>query len=344
VTVLLGEESFEITTLRREGNYLDYRHPESVKFVGDLTEDLSRRDFTVNAMALDPFTGSLHDPFKGKRDLEKRIIRAVGNPRERFMEDALRIMRAARFAATLEFEVERTTLEAAGMAAYGLEHISAERKREEMMKLLTAPVPSIGLSVLKSTEAIDWICQRPSLPEKSNDKERRWKRTLARVNGTGNIFHLRIASLLVDFSSRSKWIECLVAEKKKSRTVSALLDFIPLRYNSDWSDTEVRKHAAHVTRDLLEPMLDVAAADEFARRGTTETADELRERHRELDIENIPLSTGELAVDGNTLMDALGCGPGPEIGKIFNRLLEVVLENPQMNNRKDLVRLAKENG
>ena len=146
VTVLMGKESYEVTTYRIDGKYSDSRHPDSVTFSPSLEEDLVRRDFTINAMAYNPETGYV-DLFKGREDLENKVIRAAGDPHKRFSEDALRILRAFRFSAELGFEIEPETLKAAGELKENLKLISAERIRDELFKLLTSPHPEKLISL-----------------------------------------------------------------------------------------------------------------------------------------------------------------------------------------------------
>lgn len=141
VTVLDGAESYEVTTFRADGDYADGRHPDSVRFVPNLTEDLARRDFTVNAMAMDA-DGNIYDPMGGQDDLWKRRLRAVGDPVKRFTEDALRMLRALRFSAQLGFEIEEQTMKAIAVCAPLCEKLSAERVRDEMEKTLLSPCPA----------------------------------------------------------------------------------------------------------------------------------------------------------------------------------------------------------
>ena len=140
VTVMMGKEGYEVTTYRIDGAYEDARHPKEVTFTRDLVEDMKRRDFTINAMAYNDEEGVI-DKFEGMEDLKKGIIRCVGEPRERFSEDALRIMRAVRFAAQLGYEIQEETRKAIKELAPNLSKISAERIQTELVKLLTSPHP-----------------------------------------------------------------------------------------------------------------------------------------------------------------------------------------------------------
>lgn len=156
VTVISDGNPIEVTTFRIDGEYRDSRHPDGVIFTNSITEDLSRRDFTVNAMAFSELQGSI-DPFSGKKDIEKRKIRAVGDPKKRFSEDALRIMRAFRFAAQLDFEIENETLAAAVEQKSGLERIARERIGAEFIKLICAKNPSYSLKLMSKYGIFEYI-------------------------------------------------------------------------------------------------------------------------------------------------------------------------------------------
>lgn len=176
VTVLMEGESFEVTTFRSDGVYLDSRHPERVTFVPNLREDLQRRDFTINAMAMD-LAGNVIDPFGGRADLELRVIRCVGDPETRFREDALRMLRAIRFSAQLGFSIAPETLAAIKTSAANCRHLSAERVRDEMEKTLLSDRPDAVLQMadlrLLTAVGIERVkpCDLASLPK---DRAARW--------------------------------------------------------------------------------------------------------------------------------------------------------------------------
>ena len=172
VTVAAGGLSMEITTFRKESGYSDNRHPDEVAFVSDLESDLSRRDFTINAMAYNPFVDTgLIDPFHGKDDLRKRIIRTVGVPRERFQEDPLRMLRGIRFAAQLDFELEEETRKAISECRAWLRRVSRERLREELVRLLLSPRPDKGLLLLQETGILPILLYVGNDAETATDRE-----------------------------------------------------------------------------------------------------------------------------------------------------------------------------
>ncbi|MDH7484638.1 MAG: polynucleotide adenylyltransferase, partial [Spirochaetales bacterium] len=159
ITVIPRSRRFkiEITTFRIESDYRDGRHPDSVTFVDDITQDLSRRDFTINAMAIDLENGTFVDPFGGRADIAARLVKAVGNPTARFQEDGLRTLRAIRFAAQLEFSIDPATLDAVAECRDRLACISSERIRDEFSKMICSPVPSRALRLLVDTQTILYI-------------------------------------------------------------------------------------------------------------------------------------------------------------------------------------------
>ena len=172
VTVLWKGEGYEVTTLRGEGLYTDGRHPDRVEFVSDIDKDLARRDFTVNAIAYDPVDGYLADPFGGLGDMRKGILRAVGDPVERFSEDGLRILRGARFVATLEFELDPATEDAIRGALGTFRKVSPERVREEWLKTMKARQPSRGFEVMRRTGILE--VTYPELLEQVGCEQNKW--------------------------------------------------------------------------------------------------------------------------------------------------------------------------
>ena len=193
VTVLTGPDPatrrpVEVTTFRGEGAYVDGRRPSSVTYVSSLGEDLSRRDFTMNAVALDPETGAISDPFGGREDMARRLIRAVGDPLSRFREDGLRPMRAVRQAAQLGFDIEEATLAAIEPTLDVFRKVSAERVRDEMIKLLGAPRPSIGLELMRRTgllaEVLPELIEGVGCTQNRFHKHDVYEHTLAVVDAT----------------------------------------------------------------------------------------------------------------------------------------------------------------
>ena len=321
VTVRLNSRSVEVTTFRSEENYVDHRHPETVRFVGELTTDLSRRDFTINAMALSP-DGLIMDPFGGLTDLEHRCIRCVGSPELRFEEDALRMFRALRFSARLDFTIEEATLAAIGKKAHLASALAAERIRDEVEKTLLTPRPeTVGL--MQHLGLLDvFLCARADalpelklltkLPRKALD---RWMALCVILRRRGLI------SSVEDF---------LTALRLDSRTIRCCTDGAAL--------LEGRKPrgAPEWKRLLRRWGVDTVSCAARCR-------DALDGGSSSRELKSV-LKSGEcfsmkhLAVSGDDLT-ALGL-KGRELGEMLNFLLDYVIEYPENNRRELLLSLA----
>ena len=321
VTVRINSRSVEVTTFRSEENYADHRHPETVRFVGELTTDLSRRDFTINAMALSP-DGLLMDPFGGLTDLERRCIRCVGSPELRFEEDALRMFRALRFSARLDFSIEEATLAAIEKKAHLASALAAERIRDEVEKTLLTPRPeTVGL--MQRLGLLDgFLCARADalpelklltkLPRKALD---RWMALCVILRRRGLI------SSVEDF---------LTALRLDSRTIRCCTDGAAL--------LEGRKPrgAPEWKRLLRRWGVDTVSCAARCR-------DALDGGSSSRELKSV-LKSGEcfsmkhLAVSGDDLT-ALGL-KGRELGEMLNFLLDYVIEYPENNRRELLLSLA----
>jgi tRNA nucleotidyltransferase (CCA-adding enzyme) len=373
VTVMRGPRGYEVTTLRGEGAYSDGRHPDTVRFVDDLAEDLARRDFTVNAIALDPLSGELTDPFGGRSDLALRVLRAVGEPDRRFSEDGLRLMRAARFRAVLQFDIAPDTLQAMAAQARMLEKISAERVRDELLKTLQAPVPSMGLQIMLQAGMLDVVLAelRPMVGCEQNHYHRYdvWTHTLGVVDACQADPVLRLAALLHDVGkpavrqlsektgdytfyghevvgarAAAKICERLRLSNQHAERVVHLIRHHLVVYDESWTDAAVRRWLNRVGAERAGEVLDLAVADAAGKgMDTTEQVariEQLRARMAKLLEEGLALSVRDLVIDGNDLMKELGLAPGRTIGVLLQRLLEAVLDDPAVNTREALLELA----
>ncbi len=376
VTVLLRKVPYEVTTLRGEGAYSDGRRPDSVEFVDDIQADLARRDFTVNAIALDPIDGHVIDPFEGRKDLERKTIRAVGDPRERFAEDGLRILRAARFSATLGFAIEAETERA--MADHRSHHtfrkVSAERVRDEWLKAMAANKPSIAFEAMLRTGILGITC--PEIVEAVGCEQNKhhafdvWGHTMTSLDACPKKPILRVAALLHDvgkprsraFSDKTHDYtfynhELIGAQmtdpimtrlrfsNEERETVVALVRHHLLCYSPEWSDAAVRRWLRRVGTALAPLLYDLGRADALGKGRPADadlrSIDELEERVKKALTEGAALSVRDLALKGGDLMKELGLAPGPAIGKILDRLLEIVTEEPTKNERDALLDEAK---
>lgn len=367
VTVLLNRDSYEVTTYRIDGEYLDGRHPERVAFTSRLEEDLRRRDFTINAMAYSQTCG-LVDCFQGLEDIRLRRVRCVGKPQERFSEDALRILRAVRFSAQLGFSIEEKTREAVKQLAPALKKISAERIRAELNKILLSERPE------KLREAWELGITAVVLPELDlamsgvedsggavcTDGERALRAAALAEPRT----ELRWA-LLLQGLGKAKYGTGVSGTKGLARQSEELAAAVLRRLKFDnetirrvrllvrWQDEALAAEAAAVRRAVSAMGREMFSLYLKARRaallaGETESC---RERLEELERvgklfqescergECVALK--ELAVGGRELME-LGAKPGPGLGELLAWLLELVLERPERNNRDYLLGMAAE--
>ncbi|MCS6798496.1 MAG: HD domain-containing protein [Myxococcota bacterium] len=376
VTVLLeGGMRCEVTTLRAERGYRDGRRPDEVRFVNDIEEDLARRDFTINAIACDPATGRLIDPFDGRADLARRTLRAVGDPAARFAEDGLRPLRAARFVATLEMELDPATERAIAGSLDTFRKVSHERVRDEWLKALQADRPSRAFDVMQRTGLLG--VSFPELAATSGCAQNRWhaydvwRHTLVVLDAAPRDAVIRMAALLHDVGkpptrawseARGDWTfhghERVGAEiadawlrdyrfsnDERERIVHLVRHHL-IRYEPSWSDAAVRRFVARVGPDHVEPLLALARADVTARGRPVDDElrglETLRARIAELGTRGLVARTADLAIDGRDVMEALGIGPGPTVGLVLRALLERVLEEPELNERQRLLALLPE--
>lgn len=364
VTVVLKGEHYEVTTLRGEGAYSDGRRPDKVEFVDDITADLARRDFTFNAMAIDPIDGHLIDPFGGRADLEARVLRAVGDAAERFFEDGLRVMRAARFSATLECTIAPET-EAAMGAPRSLDtfrRVSAERVRDEWLKAMRATKPSVAFEAMRRTGILAITC--PELiatlgvePGSESDDDA-YHRALASLDACVGTPILRVAALLHDVGkardlgdparASAELAEAILTRLKLSNDerarVTALIRHHVIGYSSAWTDAAVRRWIRRVTPELAPDLYALCQAIARTKRdGTAElqAIEELRHRVTALLAAGAALSTRDLKLNGRDLMTSLGLAPSRQIGETLERLLELVTDDPASNERETLLSAAR---
>jgi tRNA nucleotidyltransferase (CCA-adding enzyme) len=340
VTVVIGGNHVEVTTFRSEGDYHDGRRPSSVKFESDITEDLSRRDFTINAMAYDPISRELVDPFGGQADLQAHVIRCVRNPHERFSEDGLRPMRAVRFAAVLGFTLEPATRAAIPPTLPVFRKVALERVREEFVKVLLSPRAESGLVLLADTGLLEVF-----LPElaQAESEAARLARAAAHIAPTEA--EIRLAALLADLvrgpQARDIGIR-LKFPNKVADTMGLLVEHAALENRLGEGDPALRRLLARLGIGQLEALLAVAHA-RLQVRAPERLPDfiRLQERLRALAAAKPPLSAKELALTGGDIMATLGVGPSPIVGEATRFLLEAVLDEPSLNQPeklKDLLR------
>jgi tRNA nucleotidyltransferase (CCA-adding enzyme) len=322
VTVLVPGGQVEVTTYRIEEGYTDGRRPDHVEFRRDLVEDLARRDFTINAMAFDPRTAELRDPFDGQEDLARRLVRCVGDAAARFGEDGLRPLRAVRFATVLNFELEAATASAIPGALPVFRKVAEERVRDEFLKLLLAPGVERGLRLLQMTGLLK--AAFPELEGVVRDS------VGAQVAAVPSRLELRLAVLLRTVESAEAVLERLRLPVRTALEVRALLAYpVPWEANQ-WTDGDARRWAAALGRERVADALSLARATALPGAAGVETQLERVLAARP------PLSVRELALNGKDVMEVLNVGPSPAVGEATRWLLAQVLEAPDRNTPESL--------
>jgi tRNA nucleotidyltransferase (CCA-adding enzyme) len=370
VTVPLASGPCEVTTFRVESGYSDARRPDRVTFTGDVEQDLARRDFTVNAIAWDPIARAEWDPFGGRDDLARRILRAVGDPATRFQEDGLRPVRAARFAATLEFEVEPETFAALATAREQVARVAAERIRDEILKMLQAPRPSRGFEVLRRSGLLEIILPElaacVAVPQNRYHAYDVYFHTLYSTDAAPPVKPaVRLAALFHDVGKpatraerengdatfynhqfeSARLTEAAMTRLRFSRDltdrVAHLVKNHMFDYRPEWTDATVRRFVRTVGLENVADLFDLRIADNQGnglKTGFPHYLGELTERIGRVVEAQEALSVRDLKVDGADVMRELGLAPGPDVGRILERLLEEVTEDPSLNERKRLLR------
>jgi len=369
VTVIINSEHFEITTYRIDGEYEDNRHPSKVTFTSSLEKDLSRRDFTINAMAYG-VNDILQDPFHGLIDLEKQLIRTVGNADLRFNEDALRMLRAVRFSCQLNYKIEKETLASITKNSHLLKHISKERIRDELCKILLSTVPSHGIRILQSTNLLEHIlpeiipCIGFNQHHPYHDKDV-YEHTLSVLDNTPSKLILRLAALLHDISkpdcftldekgtghfytheiksakASENILKALKFDNNTIKTVTLLIKE-HMTKSTPLNSSSIKRYINRVGIENLEDLFQLQVADI---KGLKPTDDfnvifEINNMITKILQEKQPLKAKDLAIDGKDLIK-LGYEPGKELGELLRLLLEQVIENPKLNTREDLLTIVK---
>lgn len=376
VTVLVEDRPYEVTTLRGEGAYSDGRRPDAVEFVDDIDRDLARRDFTCNAIAIDPLDGHVVDPFGGRADLAAGVLRAVGEPIERFAEDGLRVLRGARFAATLGLRIDPATERAMGdpRAHATFRRVSAERIREEWLKSMRAGRPSVAFETMLRTGILALIS--PEMVESVGCTQNRyhaydvWGHAMACLDACEPEPVLRMAALLHDvgkprtraFSTKTNdWTfyehEAVGAElaepllqrlkfanDERERIVGLVRHHL-LCYMPSWTDTALRRWLRRVGPGLAPDLWRLGRADARGKGLPTDEdlarIDEMQARSERLLASGAALAVRDLAIGGRDLMAEFAMAPGPAMGRVLAELLEQVLDDPGRNERATLLAAAR---
>ncbi len=360
----------EITPYRTEGEYTDKRRPDTVTFAKTIQEDLSRRDFTVNALAYSVEKDELLDPFDGRKDLISGHIRAVGDAKERFNEDALRILRGIRLHSELGFGVDKATLAGMSEKADLLSHISLERIRDEFSRIISSPNPSLGLILADRVGALEYML--PELLEAKDIAQNQahafdvWTHLLKSLDHAAHknyAFHVRLSALLHDIGKPAsrRWSEekkdwtfyghevigARMAKKTLERlhfpkeTIQKVVNLV--RWHMFFSDTEqitlsaVRRMVSNVGKDSVNDLIAVRFCDRIGTGRPKESPYRLRKYQSMIEeVMRDPISVGMLAIDGNFIMKEFHEKPGPRLGFLLHALLNDVLEDPKLNTKEEL--------
>jgi tRNA nucleotidyltransferase (CCA-adding enzyme) len=380
VTVVENEngpiKNVEITPFRMESKYTDKRHPDTVKFSKNLEDDLSRRDFKMNAIAYDISKGQIIDPYKGLKDIKDKIISAVGNAGDRLNEDALRIMRAVRLSVELDFTCNKDLYDAISKNGKNIKDISIERIRDEFCKIINSKVPSKGIQILHDLGILKYII--PELEEGLGVDQNQahsfdvWEHSLKTLQHGANkkwSFHVRLAALLHDVAKpRTKgWNEkkkdntfyghdvvgARVTEKilKRMKFSRETINIVTklVRYHLFFSDIDkitmsaVRRIVRNVGRDNVWDLMKLRACDRIGTGRPKESPYRLR-KYESMVEEALrdPISVGMLKINGEIIMKTSNIKPGPVVGQVLHALLEEVIDNPKLNDEKLLEKRAVE--
>jgi len=369
----------EVTPYRTETGYSDYRRPDEVTFGVSLEEDLARRDFTINAIALDPHKGQIIDPHKGQKDIKDKIIKAVGDSVERFKEDGLRMLRAIRISSELGFMTNNETKEAIKLNSSLIKEISKERIRDEFIRIIMSDRPRQGLSLAQELGILRYIV--PELEQTVGVKQNQahsfevWEHLLKSLQHAADKkmkFHVRLAALFHDIAKPDtrRWLESkkdwtfyghdVVGARKTEKilknlrfskdTVEKVVKLV--RWHMFFSDTEkitlsaVRRLVSRVGRAEVWDLMNLRICDRIGTGRPKESPYRLRKYNSMVEeVLSDPISVSMIKIDGNKIMEITGLKPGPEIGFILHILLDEILDNPALNEegytRNRAVELSK---
>ncbi|OGM31547.1 hypothetical protein A2803_02315 [Candidatus Woesebacteria bacterium RIFCSPHIGHO2_01_FULL_44_21] len=373
-----GERPFEVTTFRTETTYSDARHPDEIKWGNTLEEDLKRRDFTINAMALkisnlnfkilNKEDIGIIDPYDGKKDIDKKLIRAVGDPIERFSEDALRMMRAVRIASELGFTIDEQTFNAIKMHAGSIHKIAHERVRDELLKILGSKYPYEGVLLLHGSGLMDEIL--PELSKTFGVEQKSPGRHHIYDVGTHSLMSLkncpsgdaivRFATLIHDIGKPQTYkvqdaiitfYNHEVLGARIAKNIAARLRFSKRDSDKLWklvrwhqftvdehqTDKAIRRFITKVTPEYVEDMLALRTGDRLGG-GAAETSWRLEEfKKRLIEVQKQPFTVRDLKINGSDVMKELGIKPSPKVGEILNKLFEDVVEKRVDNEKEALL-------
>lgn len=377
VTVLTDKNNIEVTTFRSDGKYSDARRPDSVRYSTSIQEDLSRRDFTINGIAYNPINDELIDPYDGREDIDAKLIRTIGDPVERFSEDGLRPFRACRFASQLGFSIEENTFSAISECLDTASLVSAERIRDEFIKIIRSEKPSTGIELLRESGLLNIFL--PELLEGLNVKQNKYHRydiyyhNLYSCNAAVPDCQIRLAALFHDIGKyyakqevehgksckksvfynheiigaaiTRKIMRQLKFSNNDIKFITHLIRNHMFHYTNQWTDGAVRRFIRKVGFENIDALFELRKADRIGnglKQGESNSVRKLKERINKVIEEENAITVKDLAVNGYDIMKEFSLKPGPIIGKILNKLLEEILDNPSKNSKATLLSIARE--
>ncbi len=371
--------NYEITTYRTDDIYEDGRHPKIVKFSSSILEDLSRRDFTINAIAYDVFEKFVIDPFNGLKDIKKKLVRCVGEPLVRFKEDGLRPVRACRIASQLDFEIEEKTFNAIPEALDVVRKVSMERIKDELMKLLThSEKPSYGIELMRKSHLLELFI--PELLEgygvmqnefhkydiyyhniyscDAIEKDRPLVRLAALLhdigkarakkyaiqNGIGNVFYNHE---VIGEKMAEKILKRLKFSNSEIKWIQKLIRLHMFYYTEEWTDGAVRRFLRKFDCDekFLSDLFELRKGDRIGsgmKNKEAEILEKFKVRIKKVIEEDNALKVTDLDIDGHDIMKYFKISPSRTIGEMLEYMLERVLDNPELNKKEKLLELGKE--
>lgn len=362
-TIIVSQEKgdVEITTFRKEGKYLDGRRPEWVSFCSDVKDDLSRRDFTINAIAYNKTKGIL-DPFEGREDLKRRIIKTVGNPEERFNEDYLRILRAARFASQLEFTIDESTFQAGKQYSSHIKKVSMERIFNEVYKLLLNQIPSYGIRILEKMGVLKVILPEiiPAIGFKQYNPHHEmdvYNHILCVLDNTPSVIQIRLAALFHDigkpytltmdeegighFYGHDKLgaeisKEVLKRFKASNNLIEEVYNLVKehMNHHANFKDKGLKRLIRRLGEEEVFHLIELQIADIKCsnKEANVDHIIERRNRIKEILEKDEAYKIEQMHIDGKDLIK-LGFEQGPIIGEILEFLLDKIIEEPELNDR-----------
>ncbi|NMC36179.1 HD domain-containing protein [Candidatus Beckwithbacteria bacterium] len=363
---------FEITTYRTEGTYSDFRRPDEVAWGETIEDDLKRRDFTINALALSKKNGEfeLIDLFGGQEDLKQKQIKAVGDPKLRFSEDALRMLRAVRLAAQLGFLIEANTLSAIKDNAPLLKHISGERIRDELLKMLVAPYFTDGMKLMLATGLLHYVLpemeETVGVEQAGHHTKDVWHHSLDAAAACPSPDPIiRLATLIHDSGKAKAYRkqngkitfyghevvsgrlakkigERLHLSNRDKERLFILVRYHMFAYNPEMTDAAIRRFIRKIGLENINDMMMLRIGDRVGG-GSRQTSWRLRELQQRIgQVLYTPMQIKDLKVSGHDVMEILGISGGPKVGEILNILFEEVMENSNKNDRDYLLGRIKE--